>query len=173
MTSPSTTIEEYQRRVHNATVWCAAERDDSKTLRQILDIHPNAVAALDEQRRWHPALHAAANDSVSALRVLRLYGADLGMYGPRNLTAAYVAAASGSLRALRYLIDAKVDLDVEHDGGFGSALEFLGAPCEVDGVYGSRLHGTSLEAAKMVRPRDLRSMRDPVIPTRRLTVHHA
>ena len=72
------------------------------------------------------------------------------MYGPRNLTAVYAATASGSLRTLRYLIEAKVDLDVECDDGFGSALEYLGAPCEIDGVYDSRLYGTPLEAAKMV-----------------------
>lgn len=150
MTSPSTNLEEYQRRVHGATVWCAAERDE-----------------------WHPALHAAATDSVNVLKVLRLHGADLGMHGPRNLTAVYVAAVSGSLRTLQYLIEAKVDLDVEYDGGFGSALEFLGAPYEADGVYGSRLHGTPLEAAKMVRPRDPRSMLHLVIPTQRPTVHHA
>jgi len=150
MASPSTNLDEYQRRVHSATVWCAAERDDSHTLRRILDIHPNVVHALDEPRGGHPALYVAANDSVNALKLLRQHGADLEMYGPRNLTAVYAAAASGSLRTLRYLIEAKVDLDVECDDGFGSALEYLGAPCEIDGVYDSRLYGTPLEAAKMV-----------------------
>ena len=133
---------------HGTTMWDAAEQNDTGMLRVMLLSHHDGIDVRDRQLEYTPAMHAAINDNTEALVLLRRHGADLEVRGRNGMTAAFAAAASGSVHALDVLINAGVDLDVEYMDE--TAIENLGLPCELGGQLGTRIRGRRLAAAKML-----------------------
>lgn len=133
---------------HANALHVAAEENDVGALRLAMARPGALVDELDHQMQYTPAIHAAVNDSIEALVLLRDAGADLDKAGRRGVTPVFAAAASGAVRALEILIQAGVELDTECDDE--TALEWLGLPCETGSAYGSRLHGDRLVAAQML-----------------------
>ena len=135
---------------HDETLHMAAESNDVDGLRRAIaeggaDLD---LDALDSQLQYTPAIHAAGNDCVESLVLLEDAGADLDKRGRNGMTCAFSSAVKGSVRALAVLIEAGVDVDAEYNDE--TALEWLGLPCETGSLYGSRLHGDRLMAAKML-----------------------
>ena len=131
----------------------AAEANDAAAVRRLAAGGVD-LDALDSQLQYTAAIHAASNDSVDALGVLKEHGADLEKPGRRGVTCVFAAAAKGAVRSLDLLIKAGAELDGQYDeygdGDGETALEWLGLPCETGSLHGSRLNGDRLLAAQML-----------------------
>jgi len=131
------------------TIWQAAADDDSVRVRAVLSTNPGAKDTHCAVFGHTPAHHACGRDSVGALAVLAEYHADLNRPAVRGVTPTFIAAATGSVRCLRFL--------VAHGGRFSdryrdlTPLDWLLAPQRMTRThFETRLQGSRLETAKIL-----------------------
>ena len=102
---------------HDETLHMAAESNDVGGLRRAIaeggaDLD---LDALDSQLQYTPAIHAAGNDCVESLVLLKDAGADLDKRGRNGMTCAFSSAVKGSVRALARLGISKIFLGISRN----------------------------------------------------------
>jgi len=132
-----------------STVWQAAGDNDAARVRAILRADPDMCDNLCEEFGNTPAICAAARDCIDVLSVLQQHRADLNKRAVRGVTPTFAAAATGSTRSLRFLIDHGGQIDVTCRGS--TPLEWLLAPQRTTlSRFESRLTGRRLLTAQLL-----------------------